>query len=70
MLLRLKDLRQGDDRGLIRFAKPMAAAHVHEPGGCGARGSQTGCCSPLAQICRSVSNSISWVRGSSQPFRR
>jgi hypothetical protein len=31
MLLRLKDLRQGGDRGLIRFAN--GGGHVHEPGG-------------------------------------
>ena len=42
MLLRLKDLRAGDDRGLIRFAKSMAVASCmrredfSRP--CGARG--------------------------------
>ena len=29
--------------------------------------SLTGCYSPLAEICRSVSNSISWVRGAISP---
>ena len=65
MLLRLKTCGRGRSRA-DPFRKTNGGAtcasreDFSRP--CGARGSLTGCYSPLAEIRRSVSNSISWVR--------